>query len=61
MSDDFFELYTYDVEYIEEVQAYRIPRVVGVSNCHYGVWRVFERSHEWLFCKKKKGVPVNDR
>jgi hypothetical protein len=48
MSNDFFELYTYDVEYIEEVQAFRTPRIDGIDGSRFGVWRVFERSHEWL-------------
>lgn len=47
-NDDFFELYAYVIEYIDEVQEYHTPRVDGVSCCTFGVWRVSERVCEWL-------------
>lgn len=49
------------IEFYEELQIYYLPRVDGIGHCSYGVWCVFDGACEWLFWKKRKGVPVNDR
>ena len=48
MDDDIFELYTFIIEWRDEIQAYRLPRIDGVSSCSFGVWRVFEVPCRWL-------------
>jgi hypothetical protein len=37
--------------------AYRVPRINGIDNCRYGVWRVSERRCEWLFPRNRAIKP----